>query len=335
MLLPLGYVGGTALVDPLILLILALAIDASLGEMGPVFRVVPHPIRVIGGLVAAGETRLNREWRSQRDRAVRGALFTATAIMAAAAAGTAVALFSQTFPRGWLLELFLTASLLAQRSLFDHVTAVLSALNKGGLAAGRQAVAHIVGRDPHSLDEHGVARAAIESCAENFADAVVAPVFWYVLFGFPGLLVYKTTNTMDSMIGHRSERYRAFGWAAARLDDALNLIPARLSGVIIALAAMFVPRARPWRALRIMLRDAGNHRSPNSGWPEAAMAGALDLSLAGPRHYPGYVAKEKWIGDGRARATAQDLRHALWVYAVACLLNFGGIVGLSVAAALR
>lgn len=331
MLLPLGHMGATVLVDPLIILALALIIDALLGEMGPLFRFVPHPVKLIGGVVAAGETRLNREWRSQRDRAVRGVLFTAVVILAATFIGTAVALFSQTFPRGWLLELFLTASLLAQRSLFDHVAAVAAALAKGGLPAGRQAVAHIVGREPGSLDEHGVARAAIESCAENFADAVVAPVFWYVLFGFPGLLVYKTANTLDSMIGHRNERYRAFGWAAARLDDILNLIPARLSGVVIALAAMFVPRAHPWRACRVMLRDARHHRSPNSGWPEAAMAGALDLSLAGPRHYPGYVAKEKWIGDGRARATADDIRRGLWVYAVACLLNFGGVIALSVA----
>lgn len=330
-MLPLGYSGGPTMLDPLILLVLALAVDAVLGEVPVVFRFVPHPVKLIGNLVAAGETRLNREWRGQRDRFFRGILFTAAMILGAAVVGEAVALFSQTFPRGWLLELFLTATLLAQRSLFDHVAAVGRALDKGGLAAGRQAVAHIVGRDPMSLDDHGVARAAIESCAENFADAVVGPVFWYVLFGFPGLLVYKTANTLDSMIGHRSERYRAFGWAAARLDDLLNIVPARLSGLIISVAALFAPRANPLRALKVMLRDARNHRSPNSGWPEAAMAGALDLALAGPRHYPGIVVQDKWIGDGRARATIKDIHAALYVFAVACLLNVGGVLAVFLA----
>ena len=177
--------------------------------------------------------------------------------------------------------------LVAQRSLYDHVAAVALALDRGGLAAGREAVRHIVGRDPSRLDAHGVARAAIESLAENFSDGVVAPVFWYLLLGLPGLFAYKMANTLDSMIGHKTPHYLAFGWAAARFDDLANLAPARISGVLIAAAAVFAEKGRPGRALAIMLRDGAKHRSPNAGWPEGAMAGALDLALAGPRHYAG------------------------------------------------
>jgi adenosylcobinamide-phosphate synthase len=171
-----------------------------------------------------------------------------------------------------------------------------------------------------------VARAAIESCAENFADGVVAPVFWYVVAGFPGLLLYKTANTMDSMIGHLDDKHRDFGLVAARLDDLLNLIPARLAAIQLVFATLFLPGGHPFKALATMWRDHGHHRSPNSGWPEAAMAGGLDLALAGPRQYPGYVAQEKWIGSGRARAGIGDIHRALFVMAVACLLNFGMVV---------
>jgi adenosylcobinamide-phosphate synthase len=187
-------------------------------------------------------------------------------------------------------------------------------------------VRHIVGRDPMSLDEHGVARAAIESLAENFSDGVVAPVLWTILFGLPGLFVYKTANTLDSMIGHLSPRYRSFGWAAARLDDVLNLAPARLAALLIAAAALVTPQTSSGAALRIMLRDAGKHRSPNAGWPEAAMAGALGLALAGPRRYAERVVADPWIGDGRARAVPTDMFRALLIYVVACALQGGAVV---------
>jgi adenosylcobinamide-phosphate synthase len=195
------------------------------------------------------------------------------------------------------------------------------ALQRGGVDAGRIAVSQIVGRDPASLDGFGVARAGIESLAENFSDGVVAPVFFYALAGLPGILLYKTVNTLDSMIGHRSPRYAAFGWASARFDDLLNLIPARFSGLLICLAATFVSRGRPVVALKTMWRDAPKHRSPNAGWPEAAMAGALDLALAGPRRYGELVVDDPWLGDGRARATPADMRRALMVFAVACLVQ--------------
>ena len=179
------------------------------------------------------------------------------------------------------------------------VFAAIGFLVGAGLAV---LLASITGRETTELDQHGVARAAIESCAESYSDGVIAPIFWYLLLGLPGLMAYKAVNTMDSMIGHRSERYAAFGMVPARLDDALNWLPARISGTLITLAAIFVPGAAPIGALRVMFRDAGKHVSPNAGWPEAASAGALDLALLGPRRYAGGVAKAEWLGDGRARA---------------------------------
>jgi adenosylcobinamide-phosphate synthase len=316
-----ALLGQPAPLDPLLLLLAALLLDAYIGGGRFLFGLIPHPVAIIGAAVAWLERKLNREQRPEGDRVVRGALVAALVIVACAAAGLGVSWLTLRFPYAALIEVFLVTALIAQRSLFDHVRAVGRALNAEGLEAGRAAVAHIVGRDVRLLDGHGVARAAIESCAENYSDAVVGPTFWYVLFGFPGLLVYKAVNTMDSMIGHRSPRYRAFGKAAARIDDAANLIPARLAGVFLCMAAMFVPTARPLVGLRVMLRDAGKHRSVNAGWPEGAAAGALGLALAGPRKYTDSVVDDPWIGNGRARATARDIDRALYLYTVACLIN--------------
>ena len=307
--------------DPLVLLLAALAVEALVGEMRALFRIVPHPVRLMGGAIGWLEGKLNRERRGQMDRAMRGAFVVVAVTGAALGVGWGVALLSQTHAWGAIPEFVLLVALLAQRGLYARVRAVGLALQNEGLAAARDKVSHIVGRDPARLDAHGVARAGIESAAENFCDAVVAPVFWYVLFGFPGLLVYKAVNTMDSMIGHPTPRYRAFGFAAARLDDVLNLIPARLAGLFLVVAALFVPSARPAGALRIMLRDAGKHRSPNAGWTEGAMAGALGLALAGPRSYGRQSEPDPWIGDGRATATVRDIHRGLYVYAVGCLVN--------------
>ncbi|CAA7612623.1 adenosylcobinamide-phosphate synthase CbiB [Magnetospirillum sp. SS-4] len=312
--------------DPLLLLlVMAMGLDAALGEMNGLFRLIPHPVVVIGRIIAVLERRLNQPERPESSRRLRGILVALGLTLAALGIGYGVAFLARALPHFWLAEVFLAATLLAQRSLFQHVRDVADALRNNGLEAGRYAVSRIVGRDPQSLDEHGVIRAAIESLAENFADGVVAPVFWYVVLGLPGLLAYKTVNTLDSMIGHRNDRYRAFGMASARLDDLLNLIPARLAGLMLVLAAPFVPRGRPFAAIRTMLSDSRHHRSPNSGWPEAAAAGALDLALGGPRKYPGLVVDEKWIGAGRARATPADLRRALHLYVVACILDLGAV----------
>jgi adenosylcobinamide-phosphate synthase len=219
---------------------------------------------------------------------------------------------------------------LAQRSLHDHVARVAAALEQDGLPAGRKAVAHIVGRDTEMLDEAGVARAAIESLAENFSDGVVAPVFWLVIGGLAGGAVYKVINTADSMIGHRTRRHEAFGWAAARLDDLVNLPASRLSAFLLVAAAATSSGAVATQAWHAVVRDARHHRSPNAGWPEAAMAGALGLALAGPRSYGGVEVADACMGSGRRGATAGDIRKALALYrrADAMLIGVCGVLAL-------
>ena len=315
-----GMLEARAGFDPLILLLMALVLDAYIGDGGWLLRRVPHPVVVIGRMVGFLDKKLNRDHRSQMDRALRGAALVGVMVAGAGAVGWGVQWTSLNHDFGWIVELVLLILLLSARELFDRVRDVGLALKNDGLEAARAAVAHVVGRDPAHLDDHGVARAGIESLAENFSDGLVAPVFWYLLFGFPGLLIYKTVNTMDSMIGYKTERHRAFGMTAARLDDVLNLIPARLAGLFIAIAAVFTPTARPGRALTTMLRDAGKHTSMNAGFPEGAMAGALGLALAGPRRYAAAVVDAPWVGRGRARATYDDVKRALYLYVVANLV---------------
>ncbi len=282
------------------MLALALLIDAALGEPAVLWRRVPHPVVLIGRLIAALEARLNRGV----GRRVKGAL--TLALVVAAAGLPALALAHPAL--GGVGEVVGAAILLAQRSLVEHVRAVALGL-AAGLGPGRAAVSIIVGRDPETLDHGGVARAAIESAAENFSDGVVAPAFWFAVAGLPGIAIYKAVNTADSMIGHRSERYRAFGWASARLDDALNLVPARLSALLIALVGG-APRA----ALRVAWRDARLHSSPNAGWPEAAMAASLGVALAGPRTYGGRRTDDPWVhGEGRRDPGPGEISAALRV----------------------
>ena len=217
-------------------------------------------------------------------------------------------------PFGFIAVALAASSLIAQRSLYDHVARVAAALETGGVEAGRGAVSHIVGRDVAALDESGVARAAIESLAENFSDGVIAPALWLAVGGLPGAALYKAVNTADSMIGHRTPRYEKFGWAAARLDDLLNLPASRLSALLLVTAAALTSGASAANAWQAIRRDAPRHRSPNAGYPEAAMAGALGLKLAGPRVYDGVSVDDAIMGNGRSDATAADIRAALALY---------------------
>src|SRR5271169_2675549 len=313
--------------NPLLLVVAGLAIDAWFGDMSALFSRVPHPVVLAGRGIGFFDRKLNRDIRSEASRRFRGVVTVIVLVGLAAGIGLAIQQACRGSLIGGAVEILLIAVLVAQRSLFEHVAEVAWALDKGGLPAGRDAVRHIVGRDPMRLDAYGVARAAIESLAENFSDGVVAPVFWYLLLGLPGLLAYKMANTLDSMIGHKTPRYLSFGWAAARFDDLANLMPARISGLLITGGALFAEKGRPGRALAIMLRDAGKHRSPNAGWPEAAMAGALGLALAGPRHYPEGAVVDPWVGDGTARAATSDIARALSLYKLACLLEGGLVLG--------
>lgn len=313
---------ATAGPDPLLILLLAIAFDAILGDPPWLYRALPHPVVILGRGIDWLDRRLNRETAANVARRGAGALAVLILVGAAVATGWILSAAFAHLPFGWVLEGLAMSSLVAQKSLYDHVAAVARGLEQGGLEGGRKAVSLIVGRDPESLDDAGVARAAIESLAENFSDGVVAPLFWAALFGLPGLLAYKAVNTADSMIGHRTPRHEAFGWAAARLDDLVNLVPARLAGLLIVAAALMLPGARAGKALHAMRRDAPKHRSPNAGWQEAAMAGALGLAIAGPRRYGGRTVEDAWMGaGGRTEATAEDIRRALRLYLAACILQ--------------
>jgi len=296
------------------MMLAGLALDLMLGWPARLHARIGHPVTWLGRLIAALERRLNRGAHSIRLR--MGAL----AALITVAAATLPALMLQAMlpdgPIGWLIGGILAWPLIALRSLHEHVAAVAAPLAKGDLDAARRAVARIVGRDPATLGPAGVARASIESLAENTSDGIVAPVFWGLVAGLPGIAAYKAINTLDSMIGHRNDRYEAFGKLAARLDDLANLIPARLTGLLFALVT---PRHAP-RALRVMLRDARQHRSPNAGWPEAAMAGALGIRLSGPRVYGPKVSEEPWLNPGAPDPDADHLHHALSLYARGMIL---------------
>lgn len=308
------YSGDAAAIHPLLVVLLALAIDAAIGDPPRLYGRVLHPVALFGRAVASLERRLNRPGRGDRNRFAAGMFASLLLVAAAAGAGYAVQWGLSQFRYGWIAGAAVASTLLAYRSLFNHVGAVADGLDRS-LADGRAAAGHIVGRDPDSLDGHGVARAGIESLAENFSDGVVAPVLWFALLGLPGLFACKAVNTLDSMIGHRNAAHEHFGKFAARADDAVNAVPARIAGLLIVLAAACGRGTRAGGAWAAMVRDAARHRSVNAGWPEAAMAGALGLALAGPRRYSGTVVDDAWMNaGGRAGAVAADIRVALGVY---------------------
>ena len=315
--------------NTLFIVVAALAFDALIGDPDWLWRRLPHPVVLIGSFIGFLERTLNRESWSPSQRKAAGA---GTVVLLVAASGligfSVEAALPQTLSGKIVLGL-IASVLIAQRSLYQHVAEVRSAFAEGGLAEARAAVSMIVGRDPEQLDEAGVSRAAIESCAENFSDGVVAPVFWLALLGLPGLIAYKAINTADSMIGHRTARHECFGWAAARLDDLVNLIPARLSGLLLAVVAP-IANGAVGIALNVMRRDAPKHRSPNAGWPESATAGALGLALAGPRRYGDHIVDDPFLNaDARKEATPDDIGRALRLLIATCLLQAAAYAALA------
>ena len=297
--------------DHFLILALALAIDRVVGDPPWLWQRVPHPVVLMGRAIGFLDRRLNPGGDNFEKARWRGILALVLAAAIVAAAGLMLALALKHLAFGWIVEALVVAIFLAEKSLIDHVAAVERELVTAGTSAGRRAVAEIVGRDVSILNSAGVARAAIESAAENFSDGVVAPAFWYLLLGLPGLLLYKLVNTANSMIGNRSPRHVAFGWAAARFDDLLNFVPARLSALLLALTARlmgFDSRS----AATIARRDAPEHKSPNAGWPEAAVAGALGLALGGPRRYGKDEVDGAWLNPGaRSAATPRDIGAAI------------------------
>ena len=309
------------------LALFAMLIELGLGYPQRMLDMIGHPVTWIGRAIDALDRRLNREpppfplrlagKRRETGRRVAGivALLILLIIVGAAAVLIERTLFR--LPFGIMAAALIGSTLIAQRSLHRHVANVADALERDGLGASRAAVARIVGRDTRGLDEAGIARAAIESLAENFSDGIVAPVLWMVIAGLPGAALYKAVNTADSMIGHRTPRHAAFGWAAARLDDLVNLPASRLAALLLVAAAALSTQASAGAAWRAVRRDAPRHRSPNAGYPEAAMAGALGLALAGPRSYGGVRIEDATMGDGRRDADAADIRRALALYRTA------------------
>jgi len=302
----------------------ALAVDAVLGWPEQLFRLIGHPVTWLGRLIDQLDEVCNRSSHPPALRRAAGVIATLPVI----ALPTALAWIVQVqLTAGWsriLIAGILAWPLLALRSLHDHVAAVARPLQSGELEAARLAVARIVGRDPASLDEAGIARASIESLAENTSDGVIAPVFWGAIFGLPGIIGYKIINTLDSMIGHRTPRHEAFGWAAARIDDLGNLIPARLTGPLFAIVS-----ARPLETISCMMSDARRHRSINAGWPEAAMAGALGVRLSGPRAYHGSLTDEPWLNGGARDPLTADIGQALKLYRRVMLLTIAILVVLA------
>jgi adenosylcobinamide-phosphate synthase len=289
----------------------ALAVEACVGYPQALYARIAHPVVWIGKLIETLERRWNNPARSAWARKALGIVTMTIVAGGAGAVGYAIQIGAQQLEFGMIIVAIVATLGLAQRSLYSHVRAVLRPLARNDLPAARDAVSKIVGRDTALLATSGVAAAAIESLAESFNDGIVAPAFWLAAGGLPGLFAYKALNTADSLIGHREPRWRAFGWAAARADDVANLIPARLAGLLIVTAG--------GGGLRVMWRDAPRHASPNAGWPEAAMAGALQVELGGAATYEGVMHERPSFGTG-SRPNAGDLRRALQIYLEACAL---------------
>lgn len=292
---------------------LALLIERLTGYPQGLDRRISHPVAWVGKLIAWLDVRANRPGVSRSEGRLRGVAALLIVIAATLIPAWIIASLLETWSKGWVIEALIATSLIAQKSLRDHVKAVYRGLGTS-LAEGRRTVSLIVGRDPTGLDESGVARAALESLAENTSDGIVAPAVWYAVFGLPGLAVYKAINTADSMIGHKSDRYLHFGWATARLDDLVNLPCARLTGLLFAGAAGWHDASRARKAFAIMRRDAPRHVSPNAGWPEAALAAGLGIRLGGPRSYNGRPVDLATMGEGRDRLTREDIRAGLKLY---------------------
>ena len=307
---------------PDLLIVLAgWGVEAAFGYPPWVFRWATHPVVWMGAVIEWLTTCLNRPAWPHRLRYGGGVLTTVLLLGVTLLCTLLLEQSLSRLPGGWVIEILVVSSLIASRSLLSHFMDVVYPLAVGDSAAARAAVSKIVGRDPSRLDETGVARASLETLAENASDGVVAPLFWGCILGLPGMAAYKAVNTLDSMIGHRTPQYAAFGGFAARLDDIANFIPARITGLLIALASGHK------RSFQVMMRDAGAHRSPNAGWPEAAMAGALGVRLSGPRQYDDRVAPEPWLNAeapdptvARMKAGAALYQRALVIWALLLLV---------------
>lgn len=309
---------GAALLGNLLLGSLALRKALGLDGLGAYLR------RLLKSL----EQRLNRSNRSMRERAVRGSVVLLTMLLLTGLVASALSALTATHPFGWLGEALVLALFIPQRLLFDEGLCVYRQLRADKLPDARKSVERFTYRDAHNLDEHAVNRTLMEHLATAFSDRVLSPLLWYILLGLPGFVASKIITEAGLMLGHESRRHKAYGKAPARLETVINFLPARLAGWVLVLAAFFVPKARPARALATLTADAHKVHLPRKGQPIAAAAGALGVSLAGPRSVHGFLVKDGWVGKGSAKATATDLRKMLLLFAIACLLNFSAVATL-------
>ncbi|MBC8038889.1 MAG: cobalamin biosynthesis protein CobD [Rhizobiales bacterium] len=298
---------------------LALIAERFIGYPKRVHEAIGHPVEWMGKLISKLDATLNNPQAPTLENRLRGLAALAVLLAAAFVPSWLIAKLLSQSSLGWIVESLIATAFIAYRSLREHMEAVHRGLGQS-IEEGRRAVSLIVGRDPGQLDESGVTRAALESLGENSSDGIVAPVLWYAIFGLPGIVLYKAINTADSMIGHRSERYRDFGWAAAKLDDLVNLPASRLSGLLYAAAGAWESKEHGKAALAAMWRDGPKHVSPNAGWPEAALAAGLGLKLGGPRSYGGRRVELPWMGDGRDNLNRHDITAGLRLYAHAMTL---------------
>ncbi|MBH9982708.1 cobalamin biosynthesis protein [Bartonella sp. B10834G6] len=297
-------------------LLLALLIDRLIGDPDWIWRKVPHPVAAFGAGIKWFETRFNRKSMSPRRRKWFGIIAILILLLASFVVGFFIHKLSLGLGvSGIIIEALFASIFIAQKSLVDHVGKVEKAFKQGSLVEARSAVSLIVGRETENLDESAICRAAIESLAENSSDGVVAPVFWYLIFGLPGLFCYKLVNTADSMIGYKNERFKDFGWASARLDDVVNFIPARLTTFIVILTSgLFINRKAAAKSLEVVIKDARHHHSPNAGFPECAFAGALDVKLLGPRIYSGKAVDEPFQNEAGKMAGPDDIYRAIRLF---------------------
>jgi adenosylcobinamide-phosphate synthase len=295
---------------------LALLVERLFGYPKAIHHQIGHPVEWIGIFLSKLEVAVYDSDAEPLQARLRGVAALVALLIIVAIPAALVSAFLSTFRFGWIIEALLATTLISQCSLHEHVSAVGKGLDIS-LSEGRKAVSMIVGRDPAQLDESGVTKAALESLAENTSDGIVAPVLWYALLGLPGIMAYKAINTADSVIGHKSERYIYFGWAAARLDDLVNLPASRLTGLLFAGAAAWTDKERGKIAWHAMWRDAPKHNSPNAGWPESALAASLGVKFGGPRSYEGHLVNLPWMGEGRETLNRDDIRKGLRLYGTA------------------
>ena len=315
--------------DPVILLVFALILEGVFGRFYSLIRGPGAPLMLIAGFVSWCDRKLNREGRSSGDRAARGAIVALIIILISGAVSWGLAWLTQNIELFWMIETLMIALFLDQRGTYTIVQKCGHSLRGEDLPQARKHLATISHQPVKSMDLHHLARTGLEASAAAIARGVAGPVFWYVVFGLPGLMVFRAVDMMAEIVGHQTDRHRAFGFTAARLNDILLYVPARMAGLYTVLGSVLVPTAKPSLAAKIMLRDAGKHHSCNLGWPLGAMAGALNLALAGPRKINTNTTRDAWIGDGTAKATAVDISRGLYLAAISCLINAAWVAVLS------